>query len=33
VTFAELGHVPHEEDPQATVAAVREFLREPVSGP
>lgn len=33
VTFAELGHVPHEEDPQATVAAVREFLRQPVSGP
>lgn len=26
VTFGELGHVPHEEDPQQTVAAVREFL-------
>ena len=32
VTFPELGHVPHEEDPQATVAAVREFLRQPGSG-
>jgi pimeloyl-ACP methyl ester carboxylesterase len=26
VTFPELGHVPHEEDPLATVAAVLEFL-------
>ena len=26
VMFPELGHVPHEEDPRATVAAVREFL-------
>jgi pimeloyl-ACP methyl ester carboxylesterase len=32
VTFPGLGHVPHEEDPQATVAAVREFLRQPGSG-
>jgi pimeloyl-ACP methyl ester carboxylesterase len=28
VVFAELGHVPHEEDPAATVAAVRRFLVE-----
>ena len=26
VVFPELGHVPHEEDPVATVAAVRDFL-------
>jgi pimeloyl-ACP methyl ester carboxylesterase len=26
VMFDELGHVPHEEDPGQTVAAVREFL-------
>ena len=26
VEFPALGHVPHEEDPAATVAAVREFL-------
>lgn len=26
VVFAELGHVPQQEDPQATVAAVRDFL-------
>jgi pimeloyl-ACP methyl ester carboxylesterase len=26
VVFPELGHVPHEEDPAATVAAVRSFL-------
>jgi len=26
VVFPDLGHVPQEEDPQATVAAVREFL-------
>jgi pimeloyl-ACP methyl ester carboxylesterase len=26
VVFPELGHVPHEEDPARTVAAVREFL-------
>jgi pimeloyl-ACP methyl ester carboxylesterase len=24
--FEELGHVPHEEDPARTVAAVRQFL-------
>lgn len=30
-TFPELGHVPHEEDPQATVEAVREFLLQPDS--
>jgi pimeloyl-ACP methyl ester carboxylesterase len=28
VVFPELGHVPHEEDPAATVAAVSQFLRE-----
>jgi len=27
VLFPELGHVPHEEDPGVTVAAVLEFLR------
>jgi pimeloyl-ACP methyl ester carboxylesterase len=26
VLFPELGHVPQEEDPAATVAAVSEFL-------
>ena len=26
VTFADLGHVPHEEDPAPTVAAVQRFL-------
>jgi pimeloyl-ACP methyl ester carboxylesterase len=26
VVFPELGHVPQEEDPTATVAAVRDFL-------
>jgi pimeloyl-ACP methyl ester carboxylesterase len=26
IVFPELGHVPHEEDPVATVAAVRDFL-------
>ena len=26
VVFPELGHVPHEEDPAATVAIVRDFL-------
>jgi pimeloyl-ACP methyl ester carboxylesterase len=26
VVFPELGHVPHEEDPAATAAIVREFL-------
>lgn len=29
VVFPELGHVPHEEDPDATVAAVAAFLRHP----
>jgi len=29
IVFPELGHVPQEEDPVATVAAVSEFLREP----
>lgn len=29
VTFAELGHVPHEEDPAATAAAVKKFLSAP----
>jgi pimeloyl-ACP methyl ester carboxylesterase len=28
VVFPGLGHVPHEEDPEATVAAVRRFLDE-----
>jgi pimeloyl-ACP methyl ester carboxylesterase len=28
VVFPDLGHVPHEEDPAATVAAVRGFLDE-----
>jgi pimeloyl-ACP methyl ester carboxylesterase len=27
VLFDELGHVPHEEDPQRTVAPVKEFLQ------
>ncbi|MFZ6757176.1 alpha/beta fold hydrolase [Undibacterium sp. Ji50W] len=27
VMFEQLGHVPHEEDPVATVAAVRDFLQ------
>ncbi|HET6789840.1 MAG TPA: alpha/beta hydrolase, partial [Aquabacterium sp.] len=26
VSFAELGHVPHEEDPQLTVGALKTFL-------
>jgi pimeloyl-ACP methyl ester carboxylesterase len=26
VVFPDLGHVPHEEDPAATVAIVRDFL-------
>lgn len=30
VVFDTLGHVPHEEDPAATVAAVREFLDAPL---
>ena len=29
VTFPELGHVPHEEDPAATLPAVRSFLGLP----
>ncbi|APW41102.1 alpha/beta fold hydrolase [Rhodoferax saidenbachensis] len=29
VVFDKLGHVPHEEDPQTTVAAVRAFLASP----
>jgi pimeloyl-ACP methyl ester carboxylesterase len=29
VTFDDLGHVPHEEDPQRTVAPVQDFLRRP----
>ena len=28
VLFAQLGHVPHEEDPAVTVAAVQAFLQE-----
>lgn len=34
VRFPALGHVPHEEDPAATVAVVREFLAEsdPIMG-
>jgi len=27
VVFPDLGHVPHEEDPVRTVAAVIDFLR------
>jgi pimeloyl-ACP methyl ester carboxylesterase len=27
VVFPQLGHVPHEEDPAATLAAVEPFLR------
>jgi pimeloyl-ACP methyl ester carboxylesterase len=30
VMFEELGHVPHEEDPQRTVQEVRKFLADPV---
>jgi pimeloyl-ACP methyl ester carboxylesterase len=33
VVFPELGHVPHEEDPQATLAAVQAFLARPVPAP
>jgi len=33
VVFAELGHVPHEEDPVATVAVVMRFLEEEVVSP
>jgi pimeloyl-ACP methyl ester carboxylesterase len=29
VMFEELGHVPHEEDPQRTVQEVRKFLADP----
>jgi pimeloyl-ACP methyl ester carboxylesterase len=29
VTFEALGHVPHEEDPEATVSPVLAFVREP----
>lgn len=28
ITFSDLGHVPHEEDPQITVNAVEQFLHE-----
>jgi pimeloyl-ACP methyl ester carboxylesterase len=31
VVFPELGHVPQEENPAATVAAVLQFLREPAT--
>jgi pimeloyl-ACP methyl ester carboxylesterase len=31
--FPELGHVPQEEDPAATVAVVSQFLREPGTSP
>jgi pimeloyl-ACP methyl ester carboxylesterase len=31
VVFDALGHVPHEEDPAATVAAVQGFLQAPLS--
>ena len=30
IVYDELGHVPHEEDPARTVAAVREFLAQPL---
>ena len=29
VVFKDLGHVPQEEDPAATVAVVQEFLKKP----
>ncbi len=29
VHFDELGHIPHEEDPESTVAVLREFLAQP----
>jgi pimeloyl-ACP methyl ester carboxylesterase len=32
VTFLGLGHVPHEEDPEATVSALREFLAQSTRG-
>ncbi len=32
VLFESLGHVPHEEDPAATVAVVQAFLRETADG-
>jgi pimeloyl-ACP methyl ester carboxylesterase len=32
VTFPGLGHVPHEEDPEATVSALREFLAQSTRG-
>ena len=28
ITFSDLGHVPHEEDPQLTVSAVEQFLHK-----
>lgn len=28
ISFSDLGHVPHEEDPQVTVAAVEQFLHK-----
>jgi pimeloyl-ACP methyl ester carboxylesterase len=31
VVFDDLGHVPHEEDPARTVAALRRFLQTPVA--
>lgn len=33
IIFDDLGHVPHEEAPQATVDAVRRFLEEPAPEP
>jgi pimeloyl-ACP methyl ester carboxylesterase len=33
VVFPALGHVPHEEDPQATLAAVQAFLEKPLASP
>lgn len=31
--FEDLGHVPHEEDPARTVAALQRFLAQPVKNP
>jgi pimeloyl-ACP methyl ester carboxylesterase len=33
IVFDELGHVPHEEDPQSTVLAVKRFLEDIKSAP
>jgi pimeloyl-ACP methyl ester carboxylesterase len=33
IVFDALGHVPHEEDPQSTVFAVKRFLEDIKSAP